>query len=161
MADLMRWESGFPFMRRFMREFDTLFNRTGLERWPLLEAEPSLWAPDVEVLEKGQELIIRADVPGMKKDEIKIEIAEGELILEGERKREKEEKGEGYYRSERSYGTFRRVIPLPEGVKAETAKAVITDGVLEVRMPIAKVEEKRRRLEIGDAKAEKAATKAA
>lgn len=148
-TELLGTEFGFtfPFMRRFFREFDSFFNQMGLEP-KMFETEPVLWTPAVEVLEKGNEFIVRAEVPGLKKEEINIEITDEALILQGERKREKEEKGEGFVRSERSYGSFYRAIPLPEGVKPEAAKASVVDGVLEITMPLAKVEEKRRRLEI-------------
>ncbi len=152
-TDLLKGEFGFatfPFMRRFFREFDTLFNRMGLPEPKFFgfEKEPTLWSPDVEVLEKGNEFIVRVDVPGLKKEEVKVEVTDEAIILQGERKQEKEEKGEGFFRSERSYGSFYRTIPLPEGVKPEEAKATVADGVLEVKMPLLKIEEKRRRLEI-------------
>lgn len=158
--DLLRWDYGFPLMRRLMRDVDTLFNRIGPEQFPLMQKE-GFWTPDVEVLQKGQEFVVRADIPGMKKEELKIEVTDNALILQGERTREKEEKGEGFFKSERSYGSFCRTVPLPEGVKPEEAKASVADGVLEVRMPMAKAEEKRRRLEISEPKAEKSGTKAA
>jgi HSP20 family protein len=70
------------------------------------------------------------------------------VTLRGERKQETEEKKEGYYRAERTYGTFYRVLPLPEGAKVDEAKAVIRDGVLEITMPTTKVEETKRKLTI-------------
>jgi HSP20 family protein len=74
------------------------------------------------------------DLPGLKRDDVKVELTEGLLTISGERKEEKEEKREGYYRSERSYGSFFRQIPLPEGAKTDTAKAEFNDGVLEITM---------------------------
>ncbi len=147
--DFLRNEFGFsfPFMRRFFREFDTMFGRMGLEP-KFFEKEPTLWTPDVEILEKGNEFVVRADLPGLKKEDVKVEVTDEAIILQGERRQEKEEKGEGFFKSERSYGSFFRTIPLPEGVKPEEAKATVVDGVLEVRMPMAKIEQKRRRLEI-------------
>lgn len=139
---------GFPMMKRFFRDFDTMFSRMGFVEPKLFEKEPALWTPDIEVLQKGNEFIVRADLPGLKKEELKIEVTDTALILEGERKREKEEKGEGFFRSERTYGSFYRTIPLPEGVKAEEAKATVVDGVLEIKMPMTVIPEKRRRLEI-------------
>jgi HSP20 family protein len=109
---------------------------------------------------KNDELFVRADIPGLKKEDITIEITDENITIHGERKREKEEKGEGYYRAERSYGSFSRMLPLPEGVKTENAKAVVHDGVLEITMPMAKVEEKKRKLEITEPAPEKV-TKAA
>ena len=150
---------GFPWFRRMSRDLDYMFHRFGMER-PFFEATPSAWAPDVEILQKNNMFILRADVPGLKKEDITVEVTDDNIILHGERKHEKEEKGEGYYRSERTYGSFYRAVPLPEGAKVEGAKATVHDGVLEVTMPLEKVEEKKRRLEIKEVPVEKA-TKAA
>ncbi len=138
---------------RFGRDFESLFDRLGfMNRMPLMTIEPveRMWAPDVEMFERGNELIVRADLPGLRKEDVTVEIGDNELILKGERKREKEEKQEGFYRAERTYGSFYRTIPLPEGVKLDQAKALVIDGVLEVKMPLAKIEQKRRRLEIAE-----------
>jgi HSP20 family protein len=107
------------------------------------------------MLTKNNELIVRADVPGLKKEDITIEVTEDALILKGERKHEKEEKREGFYRTERVYGSFYRTLPLPEGVKTENAKAVVHDGVLEITLPIATVEAKTKKLEITEPTAAK------
>ena len=138
---------GFPMLRRFARDFDWFFDRFGRERFALEPAE-NFWAPDVEMFEKDGQLFVRADLPGMKKEEVTVEVTDQGLTLKGERKREKEEKGENYYRTERSYGSFYRVIPLPDAAKFDQAKAVMRDGVLEVTMPVAKAEQKTTRLEI-------------
>ena len=114
----------------------------------------------MEIFTKENEFHVKLDVPGMKKEEVTVEVTEDHLVMRGERKQEKEEKKEGFFRSERSYGSFYRAVPLPEGVKAELAKATMHDGVLEITMPVTKVEEKARKLEIGEpapAKATKAA----
>jgi HSP20 family protein len=149
----------FPLFRRMNRELESLFDRFGTDR-RFFERTESAWTPDVEMFEKNNTLHVRADLPGLKKEDITVETTDDHLILSGERKHEKEEKGEGFYRAERSYGTFYRMLPLPEGAKAEHAKATVRDGVLEVTMPMAKVEEKTRRLEIHEPATEKA-TKAA
>ena len=96
----------------------------------------------------------------MKKDDVKVELTEGVLTISGERKEEKEEKREGYYRSERSYGSFYRQIPLPEGAKTDTATAEFTEGVLEISMQAPEREPRARRLEIKEAE-EPAKAKAA
>jgi HSP20 family protein len=137
----------FPLFRRLGREIDVLFDRFGLER-NVFEPPATMWTPDVEMFQKGAEVVIRVDVPGMKREEVTVEVADGYLTLRGERKEEKEEKKEGYYRAERTYGTFYRVLPLPEGAKVDEAKAVIRDGVLEITMPTTKVEETKRKLTI-------------
>ena len=142
----------FPVLSRFARDFDSLFGRWGRDRF-MFEPIKTFWTPDVEVFERNDQLMVRADLPGMKKEDISVEVTDEELVLRGERKQEKEEKAEGYYRSERSYGSFYRTIPLPEGVKIDQAKAVVHDGVLEVQMPVAKAEPKRRHLEIQESAA--------
>jgi HSP20 family protein len=106
------------------------------------------WSPAVEVRRNDGELIVRTDLPGLKKDDVKVELTDNLLTISGERKEEKEEKREGYYRSERSYGSFYRQVPLPEGAKTDTATAEFTDGVLQITMQAPEREPKSRRLEI-------------
>ena len=163
----------FSFMRRFATEMERLFEEFEGFRFPSLfgreffpftrEFEHVGWVPEIEVLRKNGEFIVRADLPGMKKENVKVEITENLLTISGERKEEKEEKREGYYRSERNYGTFYRQIPLPEGAKTDTAKAEFKDGVLEILMQAPKQEPQPRRLEIKQgeeaAKAKAAVTK--
>ena len=121
-----------------------------------------IWSPQVEVFERDNELVLRVDLPGLTRDDINVELADDGITIEGERKNEHEETGEGFYRSERSYGRFYRRIPMPEGVKADDAKAHFSNGVLEVTMPAAKRgERKTRRLEIAGAGHQQARGKAA
>ena len=80
------------------------------------------WAPDIDVFQRGNDLVVRADLPGLKKDDIKVDVTEDSITIRGERKSELEEEREGVYRSERSYGSFSRVIPLPEGTIADQAR---------------------------------------
>lgn len=154
-------KSEFPFLRRLGRDFEWFFDRFGFDR-PIFEGATTMWTPYVEVFEKPGELVIRAELPGLRKEQIKVEITEGELTISGERKEEEEKKEKGFYRSERSYGSFLRTIPIPEGAKIENATAAVKDGVLEVKMPVAKIETPRRRIEITDeATVEKAGKHAA
>lgn len=144
---------GSPFraLQRMADEMDRMFDDFGLgRRWssPLWrETGTEAWAPDIDVFQKNNELTIRADIPGMKRDEVTVDIADDAVTIQGERKRESEEEREGYYRSERSYGSFCRVVPLPEGAMTEQAKANFRDGVLEITMP-APPASKGRRLDI-------------
>lgn len=94
------------------------------------------WYPEIDVFERDNRLITRVDLPGMKKEDVKVEVVDGQLTISGERKREAEEKGEHYYRSEREYGSFCRTVPLPEGAKFDDVKATFADGVLEVSVPL-------------------------
>jgi HSP20 family protein len=93
------------------------------------------WNPSVDVSETKDKVVITADLPGMTKDDVKISIQDHTLTLEGEKKREKEEKGENYHRLERSYGSFCRSFTLPAAVKADKIKASYKDGVLSVTLP--------------------------
>jgi HSP20 family protein len=146
-ANLFEGAFNFPMFRRLGREIDFLFDRFGLER-TFFEPAETVWTPDVEMFRRDNTLVVRADVPGMTKNDVTIEVTDGELVLRGERKQEKEEKKEGYYRAERTYGAFYRTLTLPEGTKVDEAKATIKDGVLEVIMPTVKLEEKKRTLAI-------------
>jgi HSP20 family protein len=143
---------------RFAEEMDRMFDDFGLtRRWGTpfsRETGGEGWAPDIDVFQKNNELTIRADLPGLKKDEISVEISDNAITIHGERKRHHEEEREGYYRSERTYGSFYRTIPLPEGAITEQAKANFRDGVLEITMP-APPATKGRRLEIGEGAARK------
>jgi HSP20 family protein len=148
----------FSLMRRFGEDMERLFDDFqgfrvgslfGREFFPFTkEFEHVNWVPKVEVLQHNGELTVRADLPGLKKDDVKVEVTAEGLTLSGERKEEKEEEREGYYRSERSYGSFYRYIPLPEGVKTDSATAKFRDGVLEVSMQAPKREPHGRLLEI-------------
>jgi HSP20 family protein len=144
-------DSPFRALQRMSEEMDRMFDDFGFgRRWsrPLWrETGMETWTPDVEVFHKNNELTIRADVPGLKRDEVSVEITDDAVTIQGERKRESEEEREGYYHSERSYGSFRRVIPLPEGAITDQAKATFNDGVLEITLP-APPASKGRRVEI-------------
>jgi HSP20 family protein len=118
-------------MRRLSDEMDRAFSTTlGLGR------EMGSWWPAVEVKEQDGSLVVSADLPGMNRDDVKVEIDDQNLIIHGERKRQHEEKRGGWHRSERSYGQFYRAIPLPEGTHGEQAQAQFKDGVLEVKVPL-------------------------
>jgi HSP20 family protein len=148
----------FGFMRRFATDMERLFEEFEGFRFPSLfgreffpftrDFEHVGWVPEVEVQQNNGQFIVRADLPGLKKDDVKVELTDNLLTISGERKEEKEEKSEGYYRSERSYGSFYRQIPLPEGAKTDTASAEFTDGVLQITMQAPAREPKVRRIEI-------------
>jgi HSP20 family protein len=108
------------------------------------------WTPKVDVVQRGGELIVRADLPGMKPEDVVVEVSEDAITISGERRQEKEDDRGGVYRFERSYGAFLRVIPLPEGAITDQAKASFKDGVLEIAVPAPPEQVSRgRRLEIG------------
>jgi len=154
-------------LERFADEMDRVFDDFGLGRasvsprfirgWVSTPAghEPWVWTPDVEVLHRNNELIVRADLPGLTRNDIKVDVTEDHITIEGERRQEHEDERDGVYRSERSYGNFRRDVPLPPGTISDQAKASFRDGVLEITMPAAPESARRgRRLEISEAPAD-------
>jgi HSP20 family protein len=107
--------------------------------WPRpfrgLARQSLTWAPRMDVYEKDNTIVVKTELPGLKKEDVQVEIEGEDLIIRGESKAETEVKDEDYYRSERSFGSFYRRMPLPAGVTAEQIHASLTDGVLEVRVP--------------------------
>ncbi|HEX2271022.1 MAG TPA: Hsp20/alpha crystallin family protein [Pyrinomonadaceae bacterium] len=150
--------SPFAFMRRFSEEMDRLFEDFGFGSLTpgfgrdlmsgFSDVNRSVWSPQVEIFEREGQLVVRADLPGMTKDDVNVEVTDDAIAISGERKSEHEEKGEGFYRSERSYGSFYRSIPLPEGINADDANATFKDGVLEITMQAPQRQMRGRRLEI-------------
>lgn len=118
--DLEEWE----------RRFDDLFGRA-LWRLPIEERS---WMPAVDVFEKEDRFIVKAELPGMKEDNIDVSVVGDTLSIKGEKKTETEVKDEDYYRCERSYGNFYRSIPLPSNIDANKVEASFEDGVLEVNL---------------------------
>jgi HSP20 family protein len=155
----------FALMRQMTSELDRVLGESSWPAfgWPSLRTpaftEAAEWNPRVDVFEKDNRLVTKVDLPGMKKDDVKVEVTDGHLAISGERKTETEEKKEQFYRCEREYGSFYRAVPLPEGVKLEDVKATFADGVLEVSVPFPpKPEAKVRKVEIQEpAKAAKSA----
>lgn len=153
----------FNVLQQMRSEFDRIFDTGAWPslRWPALRpaGEGANWSPEIDVFEKDNRLVTKIDLPGMKKEDVKVEVTDHHLAISGERKTEAEEKKENFYRCEREYGSFYRAVPLPEGVKLEDVKATFSDGVLEVSIPLpGKREAKARKVEIQEAP--KAATTA-
>jgi HSP20 family protein len=96
----------------------------------------SYWAPPMEVFQRGNEMVVRADLPGVAPDDVQIDVEDGVLTISGERRNTNEDQQEGFYRSERSYGAFSRSIALPEGVDEDQVNARYEHGVLEVTVPL-------------------------
>lgn len=115
-----------PSARVFEDAFNRFFNEPAAAR---------PWTPAVDIAETENELVLTADVPGVKLEEIDIRLEEGNLVLKGTRKFENQEKKGGYHRLERSYGTFQRVFTLPDSVDAEKVNAAYENGVLKVVLP--------------------------
>ncbi len=132
----------FSMMRRLSEEMDRAFSSSlGLWRG----SDEGMWAPPVEVRERNGNVEICAELPGMTKDDIKVEWTDQGLVIEGEKKREKQSEEGGYFRSERSYGHFYRTVPLPEGTDTSKIKAEFKNGVLQIQAPLS---EQRRRKQI-------------
>lgn len=149
----------FNFMRRFQDEMDRFFedlgamspgSTTGRGAVQQRGFGGGIFSPQVEVFERENNLVVRADLPGMNKDDVHIELTNDGLVIEGERRYEHQSNESGVHRSERSYGSFRRLIPLPEGINAENATATFKNGVLEVTMQAPQPQQNRHRLEIQD-----------
>lgn len=140
--------SPFELMRRFSEEMDRMFESMSPWRLPA-RAGTAVWSPPIDIYERDGNLVVSAELPGLSKEDVKVEATPEGLILEGERKQEREERRGGVYRSERSYGRFYRMIPLPEDADIDQAKAQFTNGVLEVTVPIPESARKRREIPIG------------
>ena len=138
---LVRWRPARDFLnirdeidRMFDEFFGTLPERvtTGLE---------NVWTPSVDISETDNDIIVTAELPGVKKDDVKISLQDNVLTIRGEKKQEKEEKNENYHRVERAYGVFQRSFTLPTTVDPKKIKATFKDGVLKIKLP--KTEEAR------------------
>lgn len=153
-------------MNRLADDMDRLFESFGFGRtgWGLTPAFGTFtdrgfplspgsgeasWAPQVETFRRGDKFVVRADLPGMRKEDVSIELDDNRLTISGDRSHEFEEDRDDFYRSERSYGRFFRAIPLPEGVNADQCAASFDNGVLEITVPAPKEKEpKSRRVQI-------------
>ena len=131
-SELSRWE---PDMDRMFEDF------LGRRRWPFW---PERWRPAagmkmtppaVDLYEEKDEIVVKAELPGMEKDNIEVNLSDNRLTIKGEKKQEEEVKKEGYYRSERSYGSFVRSLELPREVQTDKVKAAFKNGILEIRLP--------------------------
>ncbi|MDD5748316.1 MAG: Hsp20/alpha crystallin family protein [Actinomycetota bacterium] len=129
----MRWdpfdEFRFPAPRRRLHPLSQWFE--DFPEAPWLEKE---WFPKVDVFDKGNDLVIKAEVPGVKPEDIGVTLEDGALTIRGKSEKEEKVERDDYYRLERSYGSFMRSIPVPRGVKESDITAESSDGVLEVRL---------------------------
>jgi HSP20 family protein len=129
--------SPYGFVRRFMDDLDRLSGgmSTGM-------GIVGAWMPQLEIFREGDDVVIRADVPGVREEDLTIDFEDDVLTIAGERHSERREEEEGFFRSERSYGSFERSIRLPEGIEPEDIQAQLDEGVLELRIK-APAEERR------------------
>ena len=115
-----------PFTREIDRVFDAFFGQSDQGR---------RWVPPMDLVEAEDHFVLKADLPGLGEGDVNIEVQDGALTISGERKAEHEQREKGWYRIERSFGSFSRSLTLPDGVDPERIEASFTDGVLEVRIP--------------------------
>ena len=135
----------FSLLRRMTEEMDRVFQEVGLER----EGSNSIgWSPAIEVSQKDGKLNIHAELPGLEPKDVKVEVENDALVIQGERRFEQEQNEGGVQRTERQYGLFYRSIPLPEGAKVDQAEAKFHNGVLEITIPVAEQQSNRRTIPV-------------
>jgi len=131
---LIRWD---PFA-----DMDTLLNRmvsANFSRWPRLlraeNADKPGWSPSADISETDKEYVIRAELPAVSKEDVKVTYADGMITINGERKQQKEDRNEKYHRIESFYGSFERTFSLPENVNSEAIRCESRDGILTIHIP--------------------------
>lgn len=134
---VVRWDP-FRELEDMSERLNRVFNRSALARGGAEAHKDALtvfdWAPSVDIIETNEEFQIKAELPDVKKEDVKVSVDKGVLRIEGERKQEKEEKGKKYHRVERSYGSFLRTFTLPDNVDESKVQADYKDGILNVRL---------------------------
>ncbi len=148
---MKRWDP-FEEMRSMQHEIDRLFDRFLGTRG--VSERASLWMPSVESYTKDNQLVFKAELPGIDQKDLDVSITDRELVIKGERKAEKSTKEENYICREISYGSFERRFDLPEGAKSEELKAKFANGILEITVPVPAIA-KARKIEIESPKEEK------
>jgi len=127
---LTRWDP-FAELGELRTRFDRLFDE-------MVEGRPRAWTPAIDVVRENGNLVVRGDIPGIKPEEVKIEVEDDILTVSGEHEERKEEKDKHYVRRERRYGAFHRSMALPAGVDPTKIAATTHDGVVEVTIPLPK-----------------------
>ena len=151
---LQVWEEPLQVMRRMSEEMDQIVDkflaRPSFIRPPSASAPTSAaaWTPAVDVAQAGDKLVISAELPGVARDEVKVEVKNDRVTIEGERRQQHDTATQQLHRAERSYGHFYRVIALPEGAQPEAASAAMQDGVLEITVPLPEGGKRGRRIDI-------------
>lgn len=139
--------SPFALFRRLSDDMDRLFfggSGQGLGAFGALSGLGGRFLPHIDIDERDGKLVVHADLPGCRPEDFHVDIEDDSLVLQGERRSQQEDTRRGMRRSERTYGTFRRVIPLPPGANVEAAEARFENGVLEIDIPIAQQSRSRR-----------------
>lgn len=145
MARLPSWDERAAALRRVSGHLETIFHElTGGRLRGVLPRIPGAWVPQVAIFRRGDQLVVGVDLPGIRREDVEIDIDERAITIRGERR------AEGELHSERSYGRFMRSVPLPEGADASAARASMRDGVLEITVPLS-AKPLPRRVQIEDA----------
>ena len=140
---LIPWQP-FRELEEMARSFEDVFGRSFLPMWRRLPTEERGWAPAIEMFDKEDKYVVKAELPGMKEEDIDVSISDDTLTIKGERQSENEVKEENYYCCERSYGSFFRSITLPTNVDTKKIEANYESGVLEIGLPkVAEVKPKK------------------
>ncbi len=134
MADLMTRRRHPTAMTRFQDDVNNLFSRFFESFEPMLGLEGT-WTPVLDVAETDNEFMVKAELPGMKAQDIEVTVRDNNLVISGEKKETEERKEQNWYHVERRYGSFYRTIPLPSNVDAEKIQATCQDGILSIRLP--------------------------
>jgi HSP20 family protein len=134
---LMKWSPPKEVERWFEEFFEEPFLPRAWRRFPSLKKLKELEgiSPVVDMYDKKDEIVVKAEIPGVPKENVKISLSDNTLTIKGEIKKEEEVKEEDYYYAERSYGSFARALSLPAKVKADKIKANFKDGILEIHLP--------------------------
>jgi HSP20 family protein len=142
-SGLQKYSSPFEEMERMLNDFfqQRYFTPSWMPRFKLPELADV--STSVDMFEEGDELVIKAEIPGMKKEEISIDFAGDVVTISGEKKSEERTERKDYFRVERSFGSFSRKLHLPIDIQVDKAKASFKDGVLEIRMPKSEAEKQK------------------
>lgn len=148
--DLVKVEAARPLSpfeameRRFEDFFRRPFSLMGPPWWPGLKLAEGEIEPSIDIFEEDGDIVVKAELPGMRKEDIEVSLTERTVALSGEKRKEEKVEKKGYYRLERSYGSFARSFNLPAEVRPDDAKAQFREGVLEIRIP--KTEEAKKKV---------------
>lgn len=132
----------FPLRREIDRLFDDFVKGMDLQTWPAVEEESTAFMPKLDVRETEKDIVVTAELPGVNERDVEVTLSDDILSIRGEKKEEKEEKLKGYYRMERSYGSFHRSIRLPQEIETDKVQAVFKNGVITITMPKDKAAQK-------------------
>ncbi|MBC7342909.1 MAG: Hsp20/alpha crystallin family protein [Clostridia bacterium] len=151
MPNIIRWDP-WGELADWREAMDRFWNERGpMARWRRWEGMPWWgrgWAPAVDVYDRRDAIVVKADMPGVPKENMEVMVSDDSVTIRGEVKREESVNEKDYYRAERAYGSFSRTIPLPAAVDHQKATASFKDGILEITLPKAAGKADRRRLEI-------------